>query len=856
MQSRLCCPMWLPDKARFDSMKTSFLFQLTFLATACSSQQADPYSMSLDAELKKKTLHSRSIHATVSNKKSSGAVVTYMQSVMKTIFALLLLVLIVNDIHANTCDRDDLELIDYGSLPNASMARLSPDGKSVVFREGGRGPGSVSAYSLKRGNPIASASLDQTKLVGLDFVGNNSIVFRAEERTRVSGYKGQIDLGTAFLLQGYNLRQLIVPGQRLAGGVRVHPAQSGMGQIVGINQTNNAIFAPAYINKDGQTTLALLEISLNENKLPKVIETGFPDTVDYLVNDKGVAIVQERYNERSNRHRILVKKNSEWQAIYENTVEMVNFEIQGITHDYDEIIIKANTVDSNYSSLFYISTENGQIYALDVGNDKKDVDHVYTDLNGLVYGYSFAGFKPSYKMYSELLQKRVEEIVSKFPTDSVNLVDWSSDWETILVQVSGPTSAGDYYVARAGEEPRLAIRGRPKFKNTDLHPVVAIEVAARDNLKIPALLTSHNTYKEVKNMPTVVLPHGGPASHDSIEFNYVAQVLANQGYLVVQPQFRGSTGFGKAFEDAGNGAWGSKSLDDITDVVTHLVGEGYTNSERVCIVGASYGGYAALLSSARYPQLYKCVVSIGGITDILEMIEYDKEKFGKTSQQVRYLEQAIGGGEFRKDELISISPLRKVMDIQAPVLLIHGENDDVVPVIQSKKMVSALKKKKNDVKLVVLKDGDHYLSDSEARIEALKELVGFINKKIGTEEQFGPKTWMKVVSIQPEHHTRLKRDTIIVAELEYAVEENDVNRLFIYPMIQDQNPRTSSTGNFPLETYGLTEKQGRKLVEISAHYVLDVKYPKRPYEIQFAIGCKKKENYFRFITSTEKQYYK
>src|SRR5690606_351827 len=132
--------------------------------------------------------------------------------------------------------------------------------------------------------------------------------------------------------------------------------------------------------------------------------------------------------------------------------------------------------------------------------------------------------------------------------------------------------------------------------------------------KIPTLLTiPKEKITVLKNLPAVIYPHGGPESHDVIRFDYLAQALAAQGYLVIQPQYRGSSGFGRQHVLAGHGEWGKKMQDDLPDAIAALSDTGLIDPTRVCIVGASYGGYAALAGGAFTPELYKCVVSINGI---------------------------------------------------------------------------------------------------------------------------------------------------------------------------------------------------------------------------------------------------
>ena len=234
----------------------------------------------------------------------------------------------------------------------------------------------------------------------------------------------------------------------------------------------------------------------------------------------------------------------------------------------------------------------------------------------------------------------------------------------------------------------------------------------------------------MKNLPAVLMPHGGPASYDEIGFNYTAQALAQQSYMVIMPQFRGSSGLGRDHEIAGHGEWGRKMQDDLTDAMNFFIKKGIVDPERIAIVGGSYGGYAALAGGAFTPDLYKCVVSINGIGDLAQFRSWIRGERGRSSESLAYWETQIGGQEYTKEEAISRSPARVADNFQAPVLLIHSVDDEIVPIGQSKIMARALKKAGKDVELIQLKGDDHHLSFGKTRLEALKATVEFIREHI------------------------------------------------------------------------------------------------------------------------------
>ena len=271
--------------------------------------------------------------------------------------------------------------------------------------------------------------------------------------------------------------------------------------------------------------------------------------------------------------------------------------------------------------------------------------------------------------------------------------------------------------------------GYPNIKKEHLGEVVSFNYKARDGLEIPAILTWPNnasTSAQRMNLPLLVMPHGGPESYDRIDFNWKAQFFAHQGYLVLQPNFRGSTGYGHEFRNAGRGKWGREMQDDVTDGVLHLIEKGIADKDRVCIIGASYGGYSALIGGARSPDLYRCVVSIAGVSDLGKMLREQKDRLGRRHWINRYWKTVIGDPHKELDHLEAISPINHAAQFQAPVLLIHGKDDTVVPLNQSEVMHKALRKAGKDVRLVELEGEDHWLSKSSTRLRVLEEVEQFV----------------------------------------------------------------------------------------------------------------------------------
>jgi dipeptidyl aminopeptidase/acylaminoacyl peptidase len=381
---------------------------------------------------------------------------------------------------------------------------------------------------------------------------------------------------------------------------------------------------------------------------------------------------------------------------------------------------------------YTLSLADGSVGELADQEVEKSITEILYDDRNVVIGVRYSGMSPTYHMFDSALDRRVQELVALFPDHAVYLESWSPDLEHILLLVEGPQFAGDFILASDGQKPAWLAAMRPDIEREDFNLQAVVQIDARDGLVIPTILTIPRTrLDDLNRLPTIMLPHGGPAAQDALGFDFMAQALAARGYLVVQPQFRGSSGFGKEHRLAGHGEWGRKMQDDLTDSLAYLVEQGMVDPERVCIAGASYGGYAALAGAAFTPDLYQCALSIAGVSHLPKLIQEKNSRYGRDHAVLRYLESSILGGEFDEEALSEISPYFKAEQVQIPVLLMHGEDDKVVDFEQSKVMYRALQRAGKSVELIELDNEDHYLQEGSTRLQALQAMIAFVDKHIG-----------------------------------------------------------------------------------------------------------------------------
>lgn len=393
-------------------------------------------------------------------------------------------------------------------------------------------------------------------------------------------------------------------------------------------------------------------------------------------------------------------------------------------------------VDANTNSLYALKKHNSRMALYRASLDAQIqmtlvADHPRVDIEdvvkigegGRVVGYTFVDdkrqtvyFDAEYKALSTSLSKALANL------PLITFIDASSDGSKILLVAESDNDPGRFYLFdRKAKTLNEAMFARPELKGRTLALVKPVTIPGHGGVSIPAYLTLPPG-REAKGLPAVVLPHGGPSARDEWGFDWLAQFLAARGYAVLQPQYRGSAGFGDAWlNENGYRNWRT-SIGDILASARWLAAQGISDPSKLAIVGASYGGYAALQSAVTEPALYKAIVAIAPVTDLAQL-KQDSSNFTNANLRAKQ----IGSGP----HVAEGSPLRNPSSIAAPVLLIHGDRDANVRVWHSQKMHDALRAAGKKSELLTLRGVDHYFEDSSARTDMLARIGGMLDATIG-----------------------------------------------------------------------------------------------------------------------------
>ncbi|MCC2958814.1 S9 family peptidase [Massilia sp. IC2-477] len=390
--------------------------------------------------------------------------------------------------------------------------------------------------------------------------------------------------------------------------------------------------------------------------------------------------------------------------------------------DEPHTLVIASRIGRNTTALFNYDVVERRQGEMLVGHPSQDILSTQGIDQEAMHYVATAGMRPQQIWFSRpwiQMQRQVDAVLP----NRINVLTGDPE-KFVLIRSYADVDPGTWYLFDLPNKKMNMIgKVNQSLDPAKLRPVEITSYQAPDGLTIPAYLTRPHERKEPA--PMVVLIHGGPIARDEWEFNAEVQLLAERGYLVFQPQFRGSAGFGREFERAGYREWGRAMQDDITAGVEHLVKRGLADGQRICIVGASYGGYAALWGLVKTPDLYRCGASFAGVSDISRMYsDWSDTSFDKVSRQL--MMDRIGDKEKSAELFDPVSPLVHAAKIKAPVLLMHGEEDERVPISHGKKMRDALAANKKDVTWKSFEregHGLHYIASQVGYFDALLEFL-------------------------------------------------------------------------------------------------------------------------------------
>jgi dipeptidyl aminopeptidase/acylaminoacyl peptidase len=618
-------------------------------------------------------------------------------------------------------------LTAYGQLPDVSEVAISPDGRAMAAMVGLGADRAMQMRSLPDLALMTSFPTGDAKVRSLRWAGPDHLVLTYSRTTQALGF--EVGKREWFFAVEYSVKtkkwekllDMVPDAMNVVAGSPVALSGDEQGSL-GIE---------GVIVKEHVTVPTLFRVDLDSHRT-KQLDVGSVNTVDWVIGPDGRGVARADYR----------NDGGEW-TLYVRPVGNLNFrKTRTIVApiDYPALLgfgrtpgtVMVSVAGEDGASVHEVSLADGSwsepladLETDAIVRDPATQTVIGSRSTGMAgYGYHF--LNPADQALWAGLKKA-------FAGESVRFIGWSDDRMMAVVEVEGAKNGDAYFLVdrRAKKADWLANRYR-EIDATAVSEQRVLTYKAADGLDIPAYLTLPAAYNgkplsAASKLPLIVLPHGGPASRDDPGFDWWAQALASRGYAVLQPQFRGSAGFGAAHLAAGYGEWGRKMQSDLSDGVRHLAKEGIIDPNRVCITGASYGGYAALAGVALETGVYRCAVSVAGVSDLRRMLlDETKGYFGSRSANVRYWQRFMGAKSASDASVDAWSPALHARAVTAPVLLIHGKDDTVVPYVQSTLMADAMKAAGGKVEFVTLQGEDHNLSRSATRVQMLNATVAFI----------------------------------------------------------------------------------------------------------------------------------
>lgn len=423
---------------------------------------------------------------------------------------------------------------------------------------------------------------------------------------------------------------------------------------------------------------------------------------------------------------------------------------------------------------------------------------IYSNASDEMLATFYVGDKPRIYPRNEKFENALTFLREQLPDGEISFRPQAADDSLVLVGLSRDVDPGTTYLFNWEDmEVSELYRSRPELPVEHMARMQPIRYEARDGLEIPAYLTAPKGV-EGEKLALVALIHGGPWARDTWGYSALAQFLANRGYAVLQPNFRGSTGYGKAFLNAGNNEWGDAMQHDITDGVKHLIDQGLVDHERVCIMGGSYGGYATLAGMTFTPDLYACGVDIVGPSNLITLLNSIPPYWGPI-RKIFLQRMGDPGTEEGKARLERQSPLNHADKIAAPLLVIQGANDPRVKQAESDQIVVAMREAGLPVEYIVAPDEGHGFRGRENRLAMFARTEEFLATHLGGRFQEG---------MDDEVGQRLNEITVDIetVEVEDVADELDAARTLPLP---NSDPARVARGSFGYTT--TLSMQGSKM---------------------------------------------
>ena len=611
-----------------------------------------------------------------------------------------------------------LPLEVYGRLPSLEDIALSPDGARIAFVRTTQDARLIAVVSLADNKVLGALRVREQKLRRIEWADNNHLMIVTSATALPWGLMGNENEWQ--LLQVYDLRShtsVSVPNMAAIRNVRMMNVVTGRIMVRDLGG-HTVLFVPG-IYVERRTLPALISFDIDTGN-EKLITQGSAATLGWLVDAAGQVVAEQDYDERNQEWKLKIRRDGHLQDSISGHTPLDSPRILGFGPTEDTLLIQA--VENDEPVWRLLALNDGTLGP--PMTERQGLNTPIVDRSTRMIGGVRVVDDSRYVFFDPRMQARWDAVTRAFEGERVRLLSAANDFKKFVVRVDGVKDGFVYELVDLDTHTASSLGAVYSGGAAPLE-VRRITYMAADGMQIPAYLTLPRSVP-ARNLALIVLAHGGPAARDTADFDWWAQALADQNYAVLRPNYRGSD-LDRRFLAAGFGEWGRKMQTDLSDGVRYLAKEGIVDPARVCIVGASYGGYAALAGVTLDPGVYRCAIAVAGISDLKRWLDWVNTKNLESHNVTqRYWDRFMGVSGPGDPLLDAISPIKHLSAVNVPVLLIHGRDDTVVPFEQSSVMFDALRREKKDVELITLQHEDHWLSRSETRLQMLQTSVAFL----------------------------------------------------------------------------------------------------------------------------------
>lgn len=617
------------------------------------------------------------------------------------------------------------------AIASMQSPSLSPDGKKIVYAlgAGNQQVFAVSDLTDSKSKPQVIATAGSFKdsgdrdVVSWRWIGNEHVVLTLQSMENIYGQRLELRRLVSYNLNTGKLTPLAWDG-----------AAGQASDILYQDDKTGTFLLQRQSNKYGSERWfvpEVVKVDVSDGSYSTVIRPN-PIVQSWYADHSGVVRMGTGYDGDTGKNRVLYRsdESENFHTVFNEADETFAggpptpyIFIEGA----DTAIVVSNA--EGRAKVYKANMETMELGEEVFAVDRYDVNGVVADRRtGDLMGYAYTDDRSRINWENSDFAQIQSFLDESFGASNAKIISTSEDKTKLLVNVSQPSQPGSYYLYDvASGDFALIGYGNQALKDGKLNPVRATDYTASDGKKIQAIITTPRFRQDVKNLPAVMLVHGGPFGvRDSVGYDYWAQALAEAGYVVIQPNYRGSGGYGAKFvTDGRNNGFGLRMQDDLNDAVSYFSQQGLIDSDRICIMGWSYGGFAAARGAQRDPGLWKCAIAGAGVYDLPRMKAYDQRYLG--SFGAGYLSKAAS-------ELDVVSPARNTDSDWAPILIMHGVRDPRVPIEQARILRSNLKgsgkQEGTDFKYVEQEKNGHYGAyfTFEERMEWLGDATDWLDK--------------------------------------------------------------------------------------------------------------------------------